>query len=165
MKLGRRKLVCAIIICVAALSCGWWLVERSKPRLKIVQNDGTKAQDRLSFTLTNPTTIPYHYWVITEFKTNKIWNVFPPAQVLHSEEQKQLPPKQAATISVTPPTHSGKWRIAAVCSRSQGAPATLATRVADSLEAWNLVWIAEKLEIYDKAILVPGPEMRGETST
>jgi hypothetical protein len=159
MNLGRRKLISAIIICAAAVSCGWWVVDRSKPKLKILQNGGPKAENTMSFTLTNPTTVPYYYWVVTEFKSNHIWNIDPPIYVMHWETREEIPPKQATTISVSPPARTGKWRVSAFCSRSQNAPPSLTSRVRDFLADWNFVWVADQLKIYDKSILVPGPEM------
>lgn len=159
MKLEKRKLVGAIIIASAVVSCTWWIVDRPTSRPQVFQNCRSKVEGRVCFTLTNPTTISYDYWVLTEFESNQVWNIFPTVQVMHSEDQKELPPHQAVTISVSPPNHSGKWRVAALCRRSPTAPATLATRVRDFLNDWNMGWVAAQLEIYDKGILVPGPEM------
>jgi hypothetical protein len=162
MKLAKRRLVFAIIIATAAVFCVWWIVDRSKPRPELFPNYRSTAEGAVSFTLTNPTTISYHYWILNELKTNRIWNIYPPVQVMHWEGRKELLPHQAATISVSPPNHAGKWRVTARCVRSPSAPPTLTTRVMDFLNDWNLGWVAAQLEIYDKGILVSGPEMPSE---
>jgi hypothetical protein len=45
------------------------------------------------------------------------------------------------------------------CSRSPGAPSTLTARVAEIMLNWNLDLLVARLGIYDKPILIPGPEM------
>jgi len=164
MKLRKRWLVCAIIIATAAVFWAWWIVDRSKHRPQVFPDYRSKAEGTVSFTLTNPTTIAYYFWVLNEFKTNRNWNLYPSVQVVHWEDRKELPPHQAVTISVSPPNHSWKWRVTARCVRSPSAPPTLTTRVRDFLNDWNLGWVAAQLEIYDKGILVPGPEMPSEIS-
>jgi hypothetical protein len=164
MRPRKRRVAYGILISVAIVFCGWWIAEKCKPRLRVFQNVGSRSDGTISFTLTNPTTVPYHYWVLIEFESNHIWNIFPPVQVMPWDERKKLPPHQAATISVSSPKRAGKWRVTASCHRSENAPPTLTRRVADFLGAWNLRWVADEFEIYDKGIFVPGPEMPSETS-
>jgi hypothetical protein len=164
MKPRTRRFTYAIMISAAVVFCGWWIIDRSRPDLQMFQNAASATEGKLSFTLTNPTTVPYHYWILIEFKTNHIWNIFPPVQAMPWEERKQLPPHQMATILISPPRRPGTWRIAASCWRDQNAPPTITRRVADFLDGWNLGWVADKFQIYDKDILVPGPEMPSETS-
>jgi hypothetical protein len=151
-----------MISAITAVFCVWWIVDRSKPRPQILPSYRSQAEGTVSFTLTNPTTVSYHYWVLHEFKTNRIWNIDPPVQVIHWEDRKELPPHQAINVTVSP--HSRKWRVTARCVRTPSAPPTLTTRVRDFLNDWNLGWVATKLEIYDKGILVSGPEMPSEIS-
>jgi hypothetical protein len=159
MKLGKRRLVCAIIIATAAAFCAWWIIDRSKPGPEVFQNFRSNAEGTVSFTLTNPTTISYYYWVLNEFKTNEIWNLYPSIQITHWEDRKELPPQQAVTISVSRPNRSGKWRVIARCVRSPSSPPTLTTRIGNFLNDWNLSWVVTQLKIYDNGVLVPGPEM------
>jgi hypothetical protein len=113
----------------------------------------------VSFTLTNPTTIPYDYWVLTEIKTNRVWNLYPSPQVMHWEERNQVRPHQAVTFSVRPLLRAEEWRATVACSRSPGAPSTLTARIGEIMLNWNLDWLVARLGIYDKPILIPGPEI------
>jgi hypothetical protein len=165
MRLKKGKLVCAIIIFATIVICGGWIVGKLKPQLHILQDCRSKTEGMVCFTLTNPTPISYHYWVLNEFKTNKIWNIYPPVQDMHSKDKKILAPHQAVTISVNPPNRSREWRITAFCVRSPSAPPTFTARVGNFLDQWNLRPVATELELYDKGILVPGPEMPSGTLT
>lgn len=165
MKLGKRRLVCAIIVATVAVVCAWWIVGGSRVRPQVLPNYRSQAEGTVSFTLTNPTTISYQYWVLKEFNTNGVWNVYPSVYVMHWEDRKELLPHQAVTISASPPNRSGRWRVTARCVKSQSAPPTLATRVRDFLTDWNLGWVAAQFGIYAEDILVPGPEMPSEISS
>src|SRR3954463_3136851 len=101
MRLRRRNLVCGTIFVTAGVICTCWLVQRSKPRLQVFLNDRFATAGNVSFTLTNPTTIPYDYWVLTELKTNRVWNLYPSPQIMHWEERNQVLPHQAVTFSVS----------------------------------------------------------------
>lgn len=162
MRPRTRRFVFGITICGAAVFCfGWFIIYQCKPRLRILPNWEAKAENTVSFTLTNPTTVPYHYWIFIEFKTNHIWNISPSPQVMPWEDRKEIAPKQVATISVNPPRKRGVWRIAASC----WGPPTFATKVGNFLHSLNLGWIADKLDLYERDILVPGPEMTSQMSS
>jgi len=165
LNLGKRRLACAIVLASVLVFCAWWIVDRSEPRPQIYQNYPSKAGRTVWFTLTNPATVSYDYWILNEFKSNGIWNIYPPQQVMHWEDRKQIPPHQSVTISMTPPNRPEKWRVTANCMRTPGGPPTLATSVGNLLIAWNLSWVVEKLELYEKGVLVPGPEMQSEISS
>lgn len=159
MKVGKRRLVCAIIVTTTAVICAWWVVDASKPSPRILPNYRSRADGTVAFTLTNPTAISYQYWVLNEFKTNREWNIYPSVQVLHWEDRKELLPHQAVTVLSSPPHYLGKSRVTVRCVRSPSAPLTLTTRIRDFLDDWNLGWVAAQLRIYDKGISVPGPEI------
>jgi hypothetical protein len=161
MKRTRRNLLCVAFIVIAGVVSACWILQRSKPRLQVLLNDRSIAGGDVSFTLTNPTTIPYDYWVLTELKTNKVWNVYPSPQVMHWEDRKQVLPHQALTFSVRRPFpfRPEEWRATIACSRSTDAPPTLTARLAKVLVDWKLDWVVTRLGIYDKSTLIPGPEM------